>query len=407
MANERKVIIVGGGFGGVTAALKLDQLSNGKLDITLISDQPHFEYHAALYRVVAGRSPLEVCIPLSEIFSETNVKVVEDSVTDINNETNQVLGREGSKYLFDKLIFAIGSQTAYYDIPGLKDHSFSVKTIHEALKLKSHLHQLFENTNNSSSKLPIHVVIAGGGPTGIEIAGELSTYLKAVLKDHNLPQSAAVIELFEAGKSLLPRFPRWAQKVAEKRLKKLGVSIFLETPILKEDVESAYMPQMKLKTKTVIWTAGVAANDLVKSIKLFSLDKRGRILVDNYLRAENSDSIFVIGDAASTADSGTAVAAINQAESVVSTIWSEFNGDAAQEYVASKPIYAVPIGPAWAIYHSGHFHTAGAVGWVLRRLIDLRFFNRILPFSATLRAMQDGRTIFETCPKCSTVSNDK
>jgi NADH dehydrogenase len=133
-----RVVIVGGGFGGVAAALALQKQHDRRLDITLVSDRPHFEYHAALYRVVAGHSPLEVCIPLSTIFPSNDVKVVEDKIAAIDTEKNLATGQDGARYHYDSLVFAVGSQTQYFGVPGLDKYSsdlFCGDSLQQALHL--------------------------------------------------------------------------------------------------------------------------------------------------------------------------------------------------------------------------------------------------------------------------------
>src|SRR3989338_2424821 len=115
----KKIIIVGGGFGGVRAALDLASKKIQGAKIILISDKPHFEYTPALYRVATGRSPLEVCIPLREIFSGKEVEVVEDRIEAVDPLGLVLTGSSGSKYRFDYAVLALGSETAYFNIPGI------------------------------------------------------------------------------------------------------------------------------------------------------------------------------------------------------------------------------------------------------------------------------------------------
>ena len=125
--TEKKILIVGAGFGGIRCALDLASYHPQGVKVTLVNPTPHFEYHAMLYRVLTGRSPLEVCVPLTDIFQNKNIEVVEDSITDVNFEEKKTFGKSDSIYRYDYLVLGLGSETAYYDIPGLKDWSFSMK----------------------------------------------------------------------------------------------------------------------------------------------------------------------------------------------------------------------------------------------------------------------------------------
>jgi len=125
--REKRVVIVGGGFGGISAALELEKKRIPNLKIVLVSDRSHFEYTPALYRVVTGRSPLEVCIPLREIFEGKEVEVLEDTIIEADLDNKTLKGKSESNYSFDFLVLALGSETAYFNIPGLKELSFNFK----------------------------------------------------------------------------------------------------------------------------------------------------------------------------------------------------------------------------------------------------------------------------------------
>lgn len=406
-AAMHRVVIVGGGFGGVAAALALQKQHDRRLDITLVSDRPHFEYHAALYRVVAGHSPLEVCIPLSTIFPSNDVKVVEDKIAAIDTEKNLATGQDGARYHYDSLVFAVGSQTQYFGVPGLDKYSFGVKSITEALKLKRHLHELLTETAGQEKKPAIHIVVAGGGATGVEVAGELAVYTQKLARNHNLSPSQITIDLFEAGERLLGIMPKWTSELAAKRLRALGVNIYLHTAIQKEQVEEVYLPDMKMKTKTVIWTAGVGPNDLTKSLKGVSLTKSGKIEVDQQLRATALANFYVVGDAAATKFSGMAQTALRDGQFVAETIVRQLRS---RPLGANKPVapsYAVPIGPGWALVEANGLRMDGKIGWIFRRFVDLRFFRKILPWNLALTAFQDGGRLSETCSACLTAEKER
>lgn len=418
LVQKHRVVIVGGGFGGIRAAQHLAEHNrkiahssrrqaarhSDEFDITLISNTPHFEYHAALYRVVTGRSPLEVCIPLSTIFEAKPVKVIEDTIQTVYPKTKQILGQDGAKYQYDSLILALGSENAFLDIPGLKEHSFTLKSINDALRLKRHIHEIFIEAAydlKNGIRRPIHLVLVGGGPTGVELSGELAIYARQMAAHHHLDPNTIIIDLFETSDRLLGVLDRNISKMAFERLHRLGVNIFLNTPITENRIEAAYLADMKLKTKTLIWTAGVMTNRLYAKIKGLTFNNHGRVLVDLSMQAKGVDGVYVVGDAAASIYSGMAQTALYDGAFVAESIRRKLHGRPMATYRPDQPISAIPIGPGWAIVVTKSGIFSGRWGWVLRRLADFRFFYSILSLPRALLAFADGYRLNETCPICS------
>ncbi|HSX39406.1 MAG TPA: FAD-dependent oxidoreductase, partial [Candidatus Saccharimonadales bacterium] len=131
----KKILIIGGGFAGIKCALDLEKAGLKDSKITLVSNMSHFEYHALLYRVVTGVSPLEVCISLNQIFKNKHVEVVKDEIVEVDIYNKQALARSQSRYTFDYLVLALGSETDYFNVQGLQKNAFTLKTTDDALKL--------------------------------------------------------------------------------------------------------------------------------------------------------------------------------------------------------------------------------------------------------------------------------
>lgn len=401
--SKHRVLIVGGGFGGVKAALEL--ANHHDLAVTLVSDKSHFEYHAALYRVVTGRSVLEVCIPLIEIFAGKKTEIIEDEVQSVDRESRSVKGRSGHSYHYDSLILALGSETAYFDIPGLEKLSYGFKSITEALELKNHLHQIMttcsEQTDQAEKVCSCHIIIVGGGASGVEIAGELAVYVRRLAREHGVDQSLVTVDLIEAAPRLLPGLPESTSRQAAGRLHRLGVNVYVNRALIREEIESVFLKDMEIRTKTVIWTAGIKPNRLYQEIKGLKFDKKGRVLVDQYLRPIGDENVYIIGDAASTEFSGMAQTAITDGALVAENISNQLRHRPLSTYTPVKPVYAIPIGPGWAISMIFGQQISGRLGWWVRRWADLKFFLTILPINKARLAFANGRTICEICNICS------
>ena len=387
-----QVVIVGGGFGGVRAALKL--ANHKEFSVKLISENSYFEYHAALYRSATGRSPLEVAIPLREFFRKTkNVEVVQDKIAEIKPDEHRLSGVSGSHWRYDALILAVGSVTTYFGIKGLKRYSHGVKSIHQALELKHYLHNNLISGHDESN-----YVVIGGGATGVELSAELTSYLASIRRRHRLPQGQFSVNLIEAAPRLVPQLPAGYGDRIQRRLLKLGVKLFLGTAVTSETYKAIYLPDGSIKTHTVIWTAGVTNNPLFAAHDFFQFGKGQKVKVDRYLRA--AKDVYVIGDSADTAYSGMAQTALYDANFVTDNLFRRVHGKAAKTYRAKRPIYAIPVGAGWSAVRWGKLEIYGWLGWVLRRLADLRLYLKFLPLKKALTTWRYGIVIEEDCLTC-------
>ncbi len=387
-----RVVIVGGGFGGVRSAIKL--ANKPGFDVKLIASQSYFEYHAALYRSATGRSPLEVAIPLRDFFAfAKNVEVVEDRAAGLSANERTLVGASGSIYPYDTLILALGNVTEFYGIKGLEEYAYGVKTINEALRLKRHLHEQLIAKNTDK-----HYVVVGAGATGVELAAELTAYIKKLRKKHGISDRFSV-DLVEAGPRLLGLMPASFSRRAERRLKHHDVTMYLNTPVKSEDIDSLHLPNGEIRSHTVIWTAGVTNNPFfAKFPDVFKLGKSNRVAVDGYLSA--APGIYVIGDSADTVYSGMAQTALHDANFVAENLLRQARGQASLAYAPKKPIYAIPVGPRWAMVLWGKVQLQGRVGWILRRLADLRLYLNFLPLRKALITWKYGFKYEEICPIC-------
>lgn len=405
--GEKRIVIVGGGFAGVACALELGKRRLSGVKIQLISDKPHFEYHAALYRVVTGRTPLEVCVPLREIFEGLDVEVLRDRITSVDLEKQMLCGETQCDYHFDHLVLAIGSETAYFDTPGLKELAFGFKSIDEALRLKRHLHEVIEAGSKEEKKDEKYdesrIVVVGGGPSGTELAAELALYGKELARRHGLDPSFITVDLIQSPNRLVPQVTEEMSQRIEDRIRRLGVNVYLNRRVLKEDVEQVYLKDMEMQTKTVIWAAGVTAHGLYKQIGGLETDKGGKAIVDEYLRAEGKPNVWIAGDGAAMNDSGMAWPALKQGMTVGKNIYKSLYGQLPDAYELSSTVSAVPVGPGWAAVDFRGWKFYGTVGWWWRRGIDLWVFTKILPWKKAWAAWRYGQVLCENCEVCGRI----
>ncbi len=377
--QSKKVLIIGGGFGGIISARELAK-KNPSLEIKLVSNKSYFEYYPALYRIVTGASPIEVCVPLEEILPK-RVEIDIDKIVNINLNDKTATSESGSVYKYDILIMALGSETTYFNISGIEDFSLGFKSINEALHLKTHITNLFkehEHPTQSEFVSHFHVVIVGGGPSGVEVAGDLSVHLKNLAKINKVDPSFITIDLIESNPRLIPSLPEKVSAKILSRLRELGVNVYLNRYLMKEELEQVYMKDMSLQAKTVIWTAGTQINKIFSTINGLTFAKNKRVEVDEYLQAKGFENVYVIGDAAATEYSGLAQTAIYDGKYVAKIINQKLKNKKIDIYKSKKTSFAIPIGKNWGVLYSGSFVIYGFFAYLIRHMIDFMFFADIL-----------------------------
>lgn len=390
--TKTRVLIVGGGFGGVKVALEL--VGKEGLEVILVSDTPNFRYYPALYHTATGGTIHQSSIPLARLFEEKPVTLFEDTVTSIDRQKKQVKGKSGDKYAYDILVLGLGSVPNYFGIKGIEQYSYNIVTPENARRFRDHLHrQLIE-----SGKPDLNYIIVGGGPTGIELAGALAGYLKEIMKAHSIKHKSVHIDLVEAAPKLVPRMPDRMSKAIARRLRSLGVKLYLNQKVEGETADSLTVNGKPIQSHTVVWNAGTATNSFFRQND-FTLSERGKVVVDDYLQAEKD--IYVIGDNAATMYSGMAQTALYDALFVAENIERQLAGKLMKRYVPKQPIYVIPVGEGWAAVLWGKRQIYGFLGWLLRLAADLVAFKDYQPW---WRAGRQWLTEFETDVDCATCS---
>jgi len=383
--QKRRILIIGGGFAGVKCALELSLTNTPRTQIRLVTDKQNFEYHGALYRLVAGKSPLEVCLPLRDILDDSRVEIIVDRAVDIDKEGQIVRGESGSTYQYDDLVLALGAETNYFGIPGLEEHAWGMKTIDDALRLKRHITQTLElcpSQNLEEQTRSLNFVIVGAGPTGVELSGELAGYTRQLVSQNGLDPKRVSISLIERADRILPKLNEKLANKVTRQLEHLGVDVQTGKSIESLNDDEVVISGDSRASATVVWTAGVKANSLINSLDL-EQDRMGRVLVDEYMNAPGFENIYVAGDVAATPYSGMAQTAINDGRYIADAIHRKIADPEAVKriYSQSEPIYAVPAGPAWSGTQIGRINVFGRLGWITRRLVDWIVFYNFLPFS--------------------------
>ena len=373
------IVIVGGGFGGVKAALEL--LKHKENTITLISERSYFQYYPALYSTATGHDYKESWVSLNAIFGQyTNVKIVKDTVVSFDASHRKVKGASGTSYTYQELILALGSVTTYFGIEGLDVYSYGIKSEEEIRRLQKHIFtEMSDGTDDEAN-----YVIVGAGPTGVELAGALGEYVMTVRKHFGIRKRKLRISLIEAAPRVLPRLSEKSSARALKRLKSLGVHVETNRKVEKQTVDSLYVNGKALATETVIWTSGVTNAPFYKQNESqFTFNERGKVVVDQFMKAR--EHVYVIGDNAATPYAGLAQTALHDAIFVAKHLKGS-----KKQYKAKLPPTVIPIGDKWALFEWGKLRFGGRAGVVLRRAADMIGYHDVLPMSWAIGAWKAG-----------------
>ena len=367
----KKIVIVGGGFAGVKAALELSKRGVGK--ITLISDESYFLHHATLYATATGRNIAESVISLKDIFSgHQDVTVVKDFVIDIDAKRQVVIGKH-SEHAYDEVIFALGSVTTFFNITGMAQHAYGIKSLDEIKKFRLHM-----KTEILEGALDKEYVVIGAGSTGVELAGALQDYINELGVKHKL-KSQTRVTLVEAASRILPHASTTAAKIVSKRLKKQNIRVLAGQKVELLDKDYIRVDGKKISTRTAIWTSGVANNPFFGAHEdLFKLTPQGRVIVDGLLQAR--PHVYVIGDNNSIKYSGTAWAALRQADFIAKHLSRQAKNAETKKFKPRSAALGIPVGDSWGYVEWLGIYVAGKSGYAARRLIELRGYCQLLPF---------------------------
>ena len=366
-----KVVIVGGGFGGVKAALELSK--DKSVDVTLVSDRDHFLFYPALYATATGRSRRESILPLSKVFENSDVKVVIDTVTGLDTHRRLVVG-QSHQLPYDRVVFSLGVVTSYFGIEGLDKYSYSIKSASELNRFKKHLHDEL-----ADQELDKNYIVVGAGPTGVELSAALAHYLKRIAENHNVRHQKIRLALVEAAPRVLPRMSERASELVERELARLGVAVQTNKKVESADDDSIIISGKDIPSRTVVWTSGVSNHPFfAEHSDIFKLAKNGRVEVDQHLKVDSH--IYVIGDNAATQYTGLAQTAIHDAKFVARAIQAEAHHRSLPIYKAKKQPVVIPVGERWAIFEYGPLRLSGILGAFICRsanFVGYCGFNRI------------------------------
>lgn len=298
----KKVVIIGGGFAGMRAA---KTLSSAPVSVTVVDRKNHHTFQPLLYQVAtATLSPADIAQPIRAILQkQANTTVLMDEVLSIDPEKRLVHLKNEDVLQFDYLILATGATHSYFGHHEWERYAPGLKTIEDALRIRGRTFSAFEEAERdmvrTNTHKPLNFVVIGGGPTGVEVAGALADTCHVYLRDEfrHIDTTKARVILLEAMPKVLGPYPEDLSASATKQLKDCGVEVMTNTQVT--DVQDSYVMTSsgRIDAAVIIWAAGVQASPLGKSLG-FPVDKRGCVIVDEFLNPPHHPEIFICGDLA-------------------------------------------------------------------------------------------------------------
>lgn len=394
LTTKKKIIVVGGGFAGVQLIKNLDE----KLfDILLIDKINHHQFQPLFYQVAASQlEPASISFPLRNIFKyKKNLQIRLAELLSINSSANTIETSIG-EFHYDFLVLAVGCTTNFFGNETIRQHSFTLKTTNDAIEIRNHILQTFEDIISAEEKdkaALLNLTIVGAGPTGVELAGAFAEIKKDILpRDYpGINFAQFNINLIEGSKHTLNSMSPLAKAASAKYLEQLGVNIITETFVKNYDGYTLELSNGNtLQSKTVIWAAGVIGNKII-GLSSRAMKPGNRIAVNRTNLVDGSQNIYAIGDIAlmetpkyPKGHPQLANVAINQAKNLAKNLQRQANNTPQKEFEYTDLGSMATIGRNKAVVDLPFYHFKGYFAWLvwmfLHLMLILSVRNKLIIF---------------------------
>ncbi len=397
--DKKKIIVLGGGYAGVHAAKKLHKAfkrQKDKVEITLIDRHNHHTLMTELHEVAGNRvDESSVKISFDRIFSGKRVNIVRDEITNIDFE-KQVLTGKAASYAYDQIIIATGAESTDFNIPGVKEHSFYLWSLEDALRIKNHIIATVRAASYEKDpvirKEMLTFCVAGGGFTGVELVGELIEWLPILCKENGIDYSEVTLMNVEALGNILNMLPDKPRDKAISYMKKNGVIIKTNSLIVHADETSFTLKdETVIKTRTFIWTCGVRGTTFCHSLGLKD-GKVQRKAVNEYMKSPDYDNVYLAGDGIWFIENERPVpqiveaaeqTAATAAEGIIYTIKTELGlkAEEPKPFKSNFHGYMVSIGGRYAVSFNMGMAMSGIFAQGVKHLVNMYYQAGVCGFN--------------------------
>ena len=393
--QDPRVIIIGGGFGGLHA---VNTLANEAVEVTIIDRKNHHIFQPLLYQVALGvLSPGEITSSLRHILRNTrNVYTILGEVTDFDTTARRVQLINGAELAYDYLIISAGARHAYFGHDEWEKGAPGLKTIEDAIEIRSRLLGAFETAERrahlTGRQKPLSFAVIGGGPTGVELAGAIADLARLSLaKDFKIIDTTkARVRLYEGSPRILGAYSEESSRKAKQQLEQLGVEVYADSMVTAVERERIKVRGQWIETDVTVWATGVYPSPLGKKLGA-PTDRAGRVLIEQDLSVPGHREIFVIGDMAALTDAsgtpvpGLAAAAKQEGIAAAENILRDLRGAARLSFTYQDWGILATIGHHRAVAQFGRWTFSGLIAWLLWSLVHIflliGFRNRLAVMS--------------------------
>jgi NADH dehydrogenase len=389
------VVIVGGGFGGLEAAFSLVSLLGPTADITLIDRGSRHSFIPSIHEVVSGKVGLrEIQVPLDAVLGPAGVRFVQDDVLSVDVEKQQVIAREQALQ-YDYLVLSCGAENNFFGVPGAQAFSYRFLTPEDAERIRTDLDRFMKDRGRR-----VHLVLAGGGTEGVEVAGELIDFIHDNGYGEDLADGRITVELIEGQSRVLPGFPSAVQDIAAEYLAGLDVKIITGDKIAEVRKDKVVLASgAERPFSLLIWTGGIRPSPLIAGLSL-PKDPAGWLLVTDRLHTPEDEFVFGIGDAISI--QGTdgplrvrrlAYHAQDQAVVAALNIYAHARGRELAEYSPKAKPQLISLGRDNGIFLQGERALSGRWVIALKKAVERKHIMSCLsrPLTSRIASAVPGR----------------
>ncbi|GAB7056826.1 MULTISPECIES: NAD(P)/FAD-dependent oxidoreductase [unclassified Paenibacillus] len=380
MSRIPRIVILGAGYGGIVTAIRLQkELNYNEADVTLVNKHDYHYITTHLHMPAAGTdNPENARVNILKLIDEFKIDFVKSTVVQIRPQEKKVILEEGT-LSYDYLVIGLGGEPETFGIPGLKEYAMNIRSINSVRLIREHIEYQFAKFKREPSRTDyLTFVVGGAGFTGIEFVGELADRIPQLCKEFDVDPSLVKIYNVEAAPTALPGFDPELVEYAMEVLQKKGVTFKIATAIKECTPEGVVLATgEEIKSSTVIWTGGIRGNHLLDEAGFETM--RGRIKVDETLRAPGYDHVYVLGDCSIVMNPEgrpyppTAQISMQQAEVCASNLVAQIRGSELKKFEYKPKGTVASLGRGEAIGIVGSKKIKGGIAAIMKKIIDLRY----------------------------------